>query len=301
MNKKIFIWACDYSPKTGEGNLARLFVKLKLKKFKSKIIKGPKNFNNNSLYYHFIKYKYMAPIIGVIFCWKHYINNKKVCYLNYLPFWNFLIFLLLPPKTIVGPITGGSFFIVKDFQSLFRRFIFPLFYRLSIFIIANRKYQIIFSTDLLKRYLPNKIIFKSEFNFVFNLFKLKKIKKNKKIFVIYYRKHKNKNAFFPYFFVKKLLILNYRVNIVGDSLEIKGVKNYGFVKKEKLYRILSESKFSILSGENIFSLFTIECINHNIQILVDKKFGYKINYYKKFFLFLNMKKESEFRYLNLSV
>ena len=29
-------------------------------------------------------------------------------YLNYLPLWNFLIFILLPPKTLLGPITGGS-------------------------------------------------------------------------------------------------------------------------------------------------------------------------------------------------
>ena len=291
MNKKIFIWACDYSPKTGEGNLARLFVKIKLKQFKSKIIKGPKNYNINPFSCYFIEYKYIAPFIGIIFCWKYYINNKKVCYLNYLPLWNFLIFLLLPPKTIIGPITGGSFFIAKDFQSLFRKFIFPFFYRLSVFIITCRKYQIIFSTDLLKKYLPNKIISKSDFNFVFNLFKLKKIKKTNKNFVIYYRKHKNKNKFFPYFFIKKLLKLNYKINIVGDFLEIKGVKNYGFVKKEKLYRILAKSKFSVLSGENIFSLFTIDCINHNIRILVDKDFGYEVNYYKKFFLFLDMKKK----------
>ena len=36
MNKEIFIWACDYSTKTGEGNLARLFVNLELKKYKKK-------------------------------------------------------------------------------------------------------------------------------------------------------------------------------------------------------------------------------------------------------------------------
>ena len=35
-------------------------------------------------------------------------KNKEICYINYLPLWNFLIFILLPPKTILGPVTGGK-------------------------------------------------------------------------------------------------------------------------------------------------------------------------------------------------
>ena len=33
-------------------------------------------------------------------------KGNKICYINYLPIWNFLIFVVLPKKTILGPITG---------------------------------------------------------------------------------------------------------------------------------------------------------------------------------------------------
>ena len=288
MNKEIFIWACDYSTKTGEGNLARLFVNLELKKYKKKTIKEPKNFTNK---YNrkILSYKYIAPIVGICFCWKYYLKNKQICYINYLPLWNFIIFLLLPPKTVIGPITGGSFYIINDFQSLFRKYIFPVFYRFSIFFILKRNYTSIFSTDLLKKKLPKKLIDKSSFNFVFNLFKPKKIsKKIKNNFVIYYKQHKNKKKFFPYNFIKKLLKFNYKIYIVGDYLDIKNVKNFGFVKKDKLHKLMNKAQYSILSGENIFSLFTMDCINNNVKILVNKKYNYKIVHFKKNFKSINM-------------
>ena len=34
------------------------------------------------------------------------IIKKKTCYINYLPLWNFIIFIILPKNTILGPITG---------------------------------------------------------------------------------------------------------------------------------------------------------------------------------------------------
>ena len=195
----------------------------------------------------------------------------------------------MPPKTVIGPITGGSFYIINDFQSLFRKYIFPVFYRFSIFFILKRNYTSIFSTDLLKKKLPKKLIDKSSFNFVFNLFKPKKIsKKIKNNFVIYYKQHKNKKKFFPYNFIKKLLKFNYKIYIVGDYLDIKNVKNFGFVKKDKLHKLMNKAQYSILSGENIFSLFTMDCINNNVKILVNKKYNYKIVHFKKNFKSINM-------------
>ena len=108
IKKKIYIWASDYSNFTGEGNLGRLFVNLRLKK-KYKIILC-KLETANSMVYKILGYKYILPIRGVLYCWKYFLRGKNICYLNYLPLWNFLIFLFLPPKTILGPITGGSHF-----------------------------------------------------------------------------------------------------------------------------------------------------------------------------------------------
>lgn len=76
-------------------------------------------------------------------------------------------------------------------------------------------------------------------------------------------------------FIKKLIKLGLKIYIVGNYLNIKGVKNCGKINNRKINKYLSKTKFSICSGENIFSFFTLECINNNVKILIDKKL--KIN------------------------
>ena len=97
IKKKLFVWVCDYSENSGEGKLARLFIKELNLQNQFKIILSQKKI---------IKNKYISTLQGIIYCWNNYLKNEKVCYLNYLPFWNFLIFIFLPPQTILGPITG---------------------------------------------------------------------------------------------------------------------------------------------------------------------------------------------------
>ncbi|WP_440931141.1 hypothetical protein, partial [Candidatus Pelagibacter sp.] len=140
-NKKIYVWACDFSKSSGEGNLAHLFVNELKKKNHIHLIKN--KFIN--------KFQYITPFLGVICCWFYYLKSIRVAYVNYLPLWNFLIFLLLPPKTIIGPITGGSKFIEKKNSNFFlRKYIFPIFYQISCVILKFRYEDIIFSTNLLK-------------------------------------------------------------------------------------------------------------------------------------------------------
>ena len=78
--------------------------------------------------------------------------KERVCYINYLPMWNFLIFLIMPPKTIMGPITGGSLK-NNDFSidSLIRNIFFPFFYYITNLILLLRFKNLIFSTSLLKK------------------------------------------------------------------------------------------------------------------------------------------------------
>ena len=281
MKNNVRVWACDYSLSTGEGNLARLFVKKNLSGDRVIFNKVSKKSINDGFIKKILHYKYISPIVGILYCWYWHLNGKKVCYLNYLPLWNFIIFLFLPPRTVLGPITGGSFFLDISVHSLFRKYIFPLFYQLSITILYFRNTKLLFSTDLLKKYLPKSYLKKSKFNFVFNYLNKKQKKiKNKRSFIIYYKKHKNKENFFPLDLIKKLTKHNFTVNIVGDFLQLDKVKNNGYLSKKKLDRLLSESKYSILSGENIYSLFTIDCISNHITLFVDKKKGYQINYYK---------------------
>ena len=229
--------------------------------------------------------------MGIIYCWFYFLKNSKVAYLNYLPFWNFLIFLLLPPKTIIGPITGGSNYSNKiGFNFFVRRFLFPIMYRMSNFILEIRFRKILFSTDLLKKYISKKNLQKSQFNFVFwNFKKQKKIMKSID-FLIYYRKHKNKIDFFPRSFIYNLIQLDYKIHIVGDLLDINKVKNHGIIDNKKVNALQKKSKFSIAYGDNIYSIFILECLSNNMKILIDKKYYKKISFLKKDFISCNFKK-----------
>ena len=106
-NNLHYVWVCDYASNSGEGNLARLFVKKKLEKYCIKIITIKDLFKKKFLI-NLFTHKYISPFIGIIYCWNIFIKGKKSAYINYLPLWNFLIFLFLPPKTLLGPITGGA-------------------------------------------------------------------------------------------------------------------------------------------------------------------------------------------------
>ena len=178
---KIVFWASDYSDKSGEGKLALLFVK-KLKKYnkniKTKLIKSiftKTNKKGNKIFFTSWLHKYLGPIYGAGILWFYYFRSYKTCYLNYLPLWNFLIFLLLPPNSILGPITGSisrsnSFFLKKILE------------RISVLIIKLRYKKVIFSNNFYK-----KIFKKSLHNFIMSNFSARnsEYKKNMILFFIY--------------------------------------------------------------------------------------------------------------------
>ena len=296
-SKEIYYWTCDKSPNSGEGNLAIYFIKNFNKNLKFREIKK-KNFSYITLS-KILNYKYILPFVGIFYCWKYYLNDKKICYINYLPFWNFLIFLLLPPNSNIGPITGGAKFHKKT--NLIRRVLFPIFYKISEFIVNFRNFDLIFSTDLLKKYLSQKTIKKSLFNFIIYIFKnkkrnKKKLKKNLD-FLIYYRNHPNKKKFFPFKLINKLLLEDFKIYVVGDKLNIKNVKNFGFVSNRKLLHLQKKAKFTIFSEENLYSIFTLECIFSNVLILVKKGNQNKIKYFKKDFLKIDFDNTNQLRKL----
>lgn len=276
--KKIYFWACDYSLMTGEGRLAHLFVK------KLNVDNKTTRITN----YNLKIYKYISPFVGIIFCWWYFLRNKRVCYINYLPLWNFFVFMLLPPKTIIGPITGGAIYSQnKDMNFLIRSKIFPIFFKISQIFLKIRNYEIIFSTSLLKRHLNKKILEKSKFNFVLENIKIKKKIKKKYDLLIYFRKHKNKNFEFPYKFIKSLVNKKFKIVIVGDILNINNVKNLGKINNNLINKVQSLSNYTIASNENIYSLFITECISNNVKILVSKENKKNINFFKDKFMLIN--------------
>lgn len=266
--KKLYCWVSDYSNITGEGNLARFYIKKILKEeFIVKI-----SFNSKNLILKKINnYRYLSPLIGIIYCWYYFLKSEKVAFINYLPLWNFILFIFLPPGTILGPITGGALFKKKiDFNFVLRKFIFYIFYKISEFFLNLRGKNFYFSTNLLRIFLSKKTVKKNNFNFVKKLiFKKKRIKKDID-FLIYYRDHKNKKSMFNYKFLKFLEEKNLKIIIVGKKFKSKNIKNLGKISNKKLNYLLSKTKYTLSSNENLYSLFNIECINNNVRIFADK-------------------------------
>jgi len=285
MSKRINYWVCDNSYNTGEGRLASFFLQDLKKNYKIKKIK-------QTYINAVINHRYISPFVGIFYCWIYYLKNKKVCYINYLPLWNFLIFLLLPPRTIIGPITGGAQFVDESF--FIRSYLFPIFYKISEIIINKRNYNIIFATELLKNYLSKKTKKKSIFNYIVKKFNYKNKNKKKNIdFIVYYRVHKNKKSLFPYKFIHNLIAAKFKIIIIGDKLKHKKVINYGNISNYNLTKLQAKAKYTIASAENIYSLFTLECITHNMKIIIDKKNKSKIRFYKSSFLKINFENTKE--------
>ena len=74
--KEFFCWACDISKKSGEGNLANLFIKKNPSI--NCIIYTPYKLNiNNKNFNRIINYKYISPLIGIFFCCFFFLKKKK--------------------------------------------------------------------------------------------------------------------------------------------------------------------------------------------------------------------------------
>ena len=86
-----------------------------------------------------------------------------------------------------------------------------------------------------------------------------------------------------------MIIEKYTIHVIGDKLNLHKVKNYGYISHKKVLELLKLTKYSICSSENIFSFFTIDCINNNVKILIDGKNFNSIKYFKNNFVKFNFK------------
>ena len=150
MKKKIiYYWASNEKNNNGEGILAQKFLILVKKKFKNCSFKSINRFSH--LNQSTIFYKYFMPFFGVLLLWKYFFLKKNILYLNFLPAWNFLLILLLPPNTIIGPITGS---INRDKY----KNIIKILTLLGLNFLNFRYKKILFSHDFFKKILPKKKI-----------------------------------------------------------------------------------------------------------------------------------------------
>ena len=192
--------------------------------------------------------------------WSKFLNNKKTCYINYLPLWNFLIFLLLPPRTIIGPITGTI--LRKKIYSI----IFYFFEIISLCIIKLRHEKVFFSHNF---YIINYRLNKKHFigNFIFKDFFYRKKNKNKKYdFIVYFRKGEKLYQNYIFKIIKKMNSLNYKFAIIGDKIILKDSKNFGYISRKKANKIISQSKYAIANPENLYSYFVQDCLSNHLIV-----------------------------------
>ena len=279
----LYVWASDFSKSRGEGLLARNYIFNCSKYTKKKIFINGINYlnlkNKNTYTKTGLINDYLYPFIGVLKIWKEHLSNKKTIYLNYLPLWNFFIFFFLPKNTVLGPITGGSNYSKSNFFNYYiRKFLFPLFFNISLRIIKTKFENIIFSTDLLKKYTGNENKF--IFNYCLNIYNKKIFKKKKKYDVIfYYRRNKNKNNFLQKKLIIKLINNNYKVSIIGDNPFLTKSFYLGNLNREKALQHISKSKYAVNNSENMYSLFCLDSLSCGTKVI---HFG-KRNSTKNFF------------------
>ena len=267
---RFYFWASDLRKNSGEGILATQFLNDIKKYYKiSTLININKNPSNYNTFFN----KYIFIFFGAIKLWKYYFKGYKIIYINYLPIWNFIIFLILPPKTIFGPITGTLLYNKESLLNhIFRGFLLNVFKNISLFIIFLRKKNLLFSTELLKHIIIKNKHKKCYFNYVLQTFTGFWNKKNKRKidFLIYNRNHKNKFNIFIENFIKSSNI-KYKIVVVGDPINLKNVSNKGYISRDKLKFLLENTKYTFGSRENLYTLFLLDSISKGVFIFYDKK------------------------------
>ncbi len=284
-------WCNDYNKNTGEGKLARKFIKIKFSKSKVKVICPKVNFFLSN---------YILQFFGIFVLWYYYFAGKKLIYINYLPLWNTFIFLLSPPGTRFGPITGSiQINKIKNLKSFFRFYTFPVLYKLNLKILLFRLNKIIFATNILKKYISKNDKKKVFTNFVLSDVKFPKENSNYKKYdyIIYYRKHENKFFSHHYDYIRKEINKGKKIIIVGDKINLKGVENLGIISSGKLTKFQKKTKYTLSGDDNVLSLFNLECAQNGVKIIFNYKLNFQIEKLNKYiFIPYNYNKKKFVKY-----
>ena len=286
-NNILHSWISDSRHQDGESKLSITFCQeistaydlvIIYSPFNKIIIKNKKIISNvikkktNKLNYY---YKYISPFIGVFFLWYlHFIKRKKVAYINFLPLWNFLLFILLPSRTILGPITGYVYNDkINSLENFLRKFFLPLFMSASIKIINIKFKNVIFATYNLEKF-AKKLSKKYTLNYSSIFINNKSyLEIEKEIdFVIYYRNYNSKKPRFLKLIIEYLSFKGKKIITYGDyfETEFSNIEQKGFIDEKLINNLMNRSKYTIISPENLFSVTFYNALNNRVKIIFDK-------------------------------
>lgn len=286
---KVYCWASDYDNTNGEGITANLFIKKLIEKNNYKeenivVLNIQKKISLNKINklkdsdrrgkLNIIE-KYFDPIYGIFYLWFRYLLGNRVVFVNFLPLWNFVTLALLPPSTILGPITGTTSYDknVKGLEKIFRKYLMPLQFTISNQILKYRYKNLNFNTSNLKSILSKKVINKSNFNFIYNLYDSninETFIEKKYDFIFYIRRYPSKGVEKITQFIETLKE-DYNIITVGEKLNLNGIEEFGFTSREKVLDLCKISKFSIISSENFYSLFCFDCISNGVKVFFNEE------------------------------
>ena len=308
----IYAWACDIENYRGEGILGINFLKQLSRISKKKIyvespnkkiliinqkIKIISNKKKKEINFNFF-YNYFYPIYGIIKIYQNCFYYNNICYVNFLPLWNILLFIFLPKKTIYGPITGSIYTNdVTNISSFLRKFIVPIFYKISLQIIKNEK--ILFSTSILKIFNKKSKIKKIFYDYNLINYEKKNFQINKKRdidFLFYYRKYSAHRSDLQINIIKKLADNNFKVYVIGDKFIYKNITNLNIIDRSRAYKYLYRTKYTINEATNFFSIFCIDAISCGVKVFYDKRISRNQKFFpEKYF------KKIDFNKTDLSV
>ena len=299
-NNNIYAWGCDLENFRGEGILGLKFLRQLSNVSKRKIfvesptrsfliyknkISNVKTVNKKNINFSFF-YNYLYPFYGVLKIRKNITNYEKVCYVNFLPLWNVFLFLFLPKKTILGPITGSDYVRkINSFSNTLKKYFFPILYRISTLILKNRK-KLLFSTSILKNYFKiknkNQVI-KYDYN-ILNFKNQKNLKNIKSIdLLLYFRNYSAHGAEIQKNIITRLADKKYKIFVVGDKILHPRITNLGIIKRKKIFEYLKKTKFTINEASNFISIFALDSLSCGVQIFYNRKSYIKQKYFLKNF------------------
>ena len=66
----------------------------------------------------------------------------------------------------------------------------------------------------------------------------------------------------------------FKIAIIGDKFKFfennKNIERFHNLSRKSAIKIISKSRFSIASKENIFSYFTLDCLSQNLKVFYNK-------------------------------